>query len=153
MSSAAEKLDSVLELDPREAAARVAAAGRDEREWLDEFAENLDRYRAAQSLARTLSVWGLNQSQAAELFGVTRQAISKWLDRGAPSERAQAIADLAAASDLLVHYLKRDRIPAVVRRPAADLSNRSLLELLETGDTAAVLDACRQMFRFELAQS
>ncbi|HNP35865.1 MAG TPA: hypothetical protein PKK10_08430 [Woeseiaceae bacterium] len=153
MISRAEKLDFVTQLDPREAAAQVAAAGQGERAWLDEFAENLDRYRASQSLARVLSTWNLSQSHAARLFGVSRQALNKWLERGVPAERTLAIADLAAATDLLVHYLKRDRIPAVVRRPAIALNNQSLFTLLEAGDSAAVLDACRQMFRFELAQS
>lgn len=149
---AALQLDTVTDLDPREAAAQLAAAGQSQREWLDRFAEHLDRYRAAQSLSRILGAWGLSQSDAARLFGVSRQALGKWLDRGAPVERARAIADLAAATDLLVHFLKRDRIPAVVRRPVPSLDGRSLLEVLETGDTAAVLETCRAMFRFEKAQ-
>lgn len=146
------KLDTVTDLDPREAAAQLVAAGQSEREWLDRFAEHLDRYRAAQSLSRILGAWGLSQSEAARLFGVSRQAFGKWLDRGAPAERARAIADLAAATDLLVHFLKRDRIPAVVRRPVSALDGRSLLGVLETGDTGAVLETCRAMFRFEKAQ-
>ncbi len=146
------KLDTVTDLDPREAAAQLVAAGHGEREWLDRFAEHLDRYRAAQSLSRILGAWGLSQSEAARLFGVSRQAFGKWLDRGAPAERARAIADLAAATDLLVHFLKRDRIPAVVRRPVSALDGRSLLGVLETGDTGAVLETCRAMFRFEKAQ-
>jgi len=60
---------------------------------LDEFAEHLDRHRAEQSLARTLAVWGLSQSEAARLFDVSRQAVSKWLDSGVPAERGEAVAD------------------------------------------------------------
>ena len=55
---------------------------------------------------------------------------------------------VAAATDLLVHHLKRERIPAVVRRPAEGLRGRSLLELLEHSDSAAILEACRRMFAF-----
>ena len=44
-------------------------------------------------------------------------AVSKWLEQGGPAERVETVADLAAATDLLVRYLQRDRIPAVVRRP------------------------------------
>lgn len=69
-----------------------------------------------------------------------------------PVERAKAIADLAASTDLLVRYLKRDRIPAVVRRPVAALENRSLLDLLADGDTTTLLEACRDMFLFDRAQ-
>ncbi|MGH8167364.1 MAG: hypothetical protein ACREQ1_09000 [Woeseiaceae bacterium] len=152
MSRAARHLQNVSELDPRDAAAELVAAHQGERRWLDEFAEYLDRHRAGQSLARTLAVWDLNQSQAARLFGVSRQALNKWMEHGVPAERAEAIAQLAAATDLLVRYLKRDRIPAVVRRPVAALEDKSLLDLLQGGDTAALLEACRGMFRFDQAQ-
>jgi hypothetical protein len=87
------------------------------------------------------------------LFGVSRQAVSKWIDTGVPVERSETVADLAAATDLLVHYLKRDRIPAVVRRPIARMSDRSLLDLLAAGESRVVLSACRDMFAFERAQS
>ena len=64
-----------------------------------------------------MDVWDLSQAAAARRFHVSRQAFAKWLRQGAPAERATAVADLAAATDLLVRHLKRDRIPAVVRRP------------------------------------
>ena len=147
------QLDNITGLDPRAAATFLAAAHQEQRGWLDEFAEYLDRCRAGQSVARTLSVWGLSQSEAARLFGVSRQAVSKWIGAGVPVERSEAVADLAAATDLLVHYLQRDRIPAVVRRPVARMSNRSLLELLADGQTQAILAICREMFAFERAQS
>ncbi|HET6630774.1 MAG TPA: hypothetical protein VFG91_13450 [Woeseiaceae bacterium] len=149
MSRPAVKL---TDLDPRDAAAMLAADQQHQRGWLDEFAASLDRHRAGQALARILSAWDLNQSEAARLFGVSRQALSKWVERGVPGERTEAIADLAAATDLLVHHLQRDRIPAVVRRPAAALGNRSLIDLLSDGDTRGLLDACRDMFRFDRAQ-
>ncbi len=95
-----------------------------------------------------LAVWGLSQAELGRLFGVTRQAVSRWLVEGAPSTQLEAFADLAAATDLLVHYLEADRIPAVVRRPAARLDGRSLIDLVEEGDTRAVLEACRSMFDF-----
>jgi predicted transcriptional regulator len=151
MSRPAVKLSHLTDLDPRDAAARLAADQRDDRGWLDEFAESLDRYRAAQSFARVLSVWDLSRSEAARFFGVSRQALSKWLRQGVPAERSETVADLAAATDLLVHHLKRDRIPGVVRRPASELANRSLLDLLAAGDTRVLLAACRDMFRFEQA--
>ena len=94
-------------------------------------------------------MWGLSQAEAARLFGVSRQAIGKWLYKGIPPERARAISDLAVATDLLVRYLKRDRIPAVVRRPVAALDEASLMDLLARGDTRMLLATCRDMFQFE----
>ena len=145
---ATQLIDAVGRLDPKTAAQRLIEAQKDRAGWLDAFAEQLDRARHANTLERVLVVWDINQSDAARLFGVSRQAISKWLSQGVPPDRAGAIADLAAATDLLVHHLKRERIPAVVRRKAPALNNESLLGLLERQDAQAVLAACRAMFAF-----
>jgi len=145
--SAEDLMAGVSRLDPRAAARRLIEA-QGESAWLDAFAEQLDRERNAEALARVLAAWDLNQSDAARLFDVSRQAISKWLKQGVPPERADGVALLAAATDLLVHYLKRDRIPAVVRRPAPGLGDRSLLDLAGQRRFRDVLAACREMFDF-----
>lgn len=144
---------SILDLAPEDAAEQIFTAHRHERAWLDLFIESLDRRRAAESFTRTLEVWDVNQAEAARLFGVSRQAVGKWLRRGVPPQRAGAVADLAAATDLLVHHLKRDRIPAVVRRHIPALDGVSLMGLLAQGETRALLAACRAMFRFEQAHA
>lgn len=151
MVESALNVADLSELDPRDAASKVALAFQGQPGKLDEFAQHLDRYRAGQSLARTLAVWGLSQSEAAQLFGVSRQAVSKWTNRGVPSDRSETIADLAAATDLLVQYLQRDRIAAVVGRPIAALENGSLIELLAAGQTRTILSTCRAMFDFDQA--
>lgn len=146
-------LEEVSHLDPKTAAERLIRAQGSHSGWLDDFAEQLDRRRNADALKRILSVWDLNQSEAALVFGVSRQAISKWFESGVPAERAIVIAELGAATDLLVRHLKRDRIAAVVRRPAARLGERSLLDLLLAHDYHSVLLACRSMFAFGDAHS
>ena len=135
--------------DAEEAAERTFREHRYDGGWLDAFIASLNRRRAVDALTRTTETWGLSQAEAARLFGVSRQAIGKWRRRGVPPDRASAVADLAAATDLLVHHLKRDRIPAVVRRPIPALGGVSLVELLRRSDTGAVLAACRDMFRFD----
>jgi predicted transcriptional regulator len=144
---------SRLEADPKRAAEQVFSAHKGEQEWLDAFAEHLDRQRSGQSLARSLSIWGLSQAETARLLGVSRQAIGKWIERGVPAERAQWLGDLAAATDLLVHYLQRDRIAAVVRRPIAVLSGQSLLDLLRGDNSLEMLNLVRAMFDFDRAQT
>jgi hypothetical protein len=136
-----------LEDDPAAVAARIAEEHRDAPGWLDRFADELDRLRSAGELRRLLEVWSLSRGDAARLFGVSRQAVAKWMAAGVPAERAAAVADLGAATDLLVHYLRRDRIPAVVRRPSPALGGQSLLRLAAT-DPAAVLRSTREMFDF-----
>ena len=140
-------------LAPDEAAEQILAAHGHESAWLDAFAESLDRRRASRSFARTIEAWGLGQAEAARLLGVSRQAIGKWLRQGIPPERAYEISDLAAATDLLLRYLKRDRIPAVVRTPIRALDGMSLTDLLGRRDTRTLLSACRTMFRFEQAHA
>ena len=98
-------------------------------------------------------MWRLSQSEAATLFGVSRQARGKWLDKGVPAGRAEAISDLSAATDLLVRHLKRDRIQTVVRRRADAMDGRSLIDLVAASETREVLDACRSMFDFQQAQT
>jgi len=140
---------TLAQLDPRTAAEQVFAEH--EGAWLDAFTEHLDRRRFGQSLARTLSVWGLSQADAARLLGVSRQAVGKWLENGVPSDRIELVADLAATTDLLVHYLKRDRIPAVVRRPIHARARVSLLQMLAQGRSTELLETCRDMFDFARA--
>jgi hypothetical protein len=136
------------ELAPDEAAATLVEAHRGDPSWLDAFEDELDRRRSGAELARILRVWGLTRTDAGALFGISRQALSKWIDDGVPTDRAEAVADLAAATDLLVRHLKRDRIPAVVRRAAPALGGTSLVGLLADGDTSRLLAATRAMFRF-----
>lgn len=154
---------AIQKLRPEEAARRVFRAREQDSAWLDRFTESLAGYRegpggtshtARQSgsdLVRTIGLWQLSQAKAAALFGVSRQAFAKWLQRGVPADHAVAVADLKAATDLLERYLKRDRIPAVVRRPIPRLEGVSLLDLLSRGETNQVLSACRAMFDFERA--
>ena len=108
--------------------------------------------RAGDVFAQTVDAWGLSQAEAASVFGVSRQAIRQWQRHGVPPELADAVANVAVATDLLVRYIKRDRIPAVVRRPIPAVDGVSLLDLLARGDSGAVLAACRDMFRFDRAQ-
>lgn len=114
-------------------------------EWLDRLSDELDQRRIGRELQRTLEVWGLSQAEAARLFGVSRQAIGKWIATGVPADRTPAVADLAAATDLLVRHLRRERIPAVVRRAAPIAGEASLLDLAGD-DPRRALDAVRAMF-------
>ncbi|MGM0575328.1 MAG: hypothetical protein ACQEXJ_06330 [Myxococcota bacterium] len=141
------------EADPRRLARAILEAHEGESGWLDAFSEALEAERAGQDLRRVLAVWGLTQADAARSFRVSRQAIGRWLSRGVPPARVEAVADLSAATDLLVRYLKRERIPAVVRREASALGGRSLLDLLQAGETRGILEAVRAMFGFEAVQA
>lgn len=138
----------VVKEDPKRLVSQLVEAGRDRPGWLAALAGELESQVLVDPLRRFLRVWGLSASEASRLFGVSRQALSKWLAQGIPADRLEMVADLAAATDLLVRYIKLDRIPATVRRKAARLGGRSLLDLLAAGDIHGTLEACRAMFDF-----
>lgn len=114
--------------------------------WMNRFLTELDHITERSQLARVLDVWSLSVAEAGRMFGVSRQAVDKWLTRGVPEQRRPVMADLAAVTDLLVRYLKRDRIPTVVRRPAAVLDGASMLDLARSGRTSELLVYTREMF-------
>lgn len=132
--------------DPGAAAARLLADHDDA--WVMTLTDELDRHLRTRRLERIMRLWGLSRTDLGAMFGISRQAVSKWLAHGVPPDRAVAVADVDAITDLLGHYLKRDRIAAVVRRRAPRLGDRSLIELIAAGRSAEALDLTRQMFAF-----
>ena len=147
------RVATIRNLAPNEATEQILAAHGHESAWLDAFVESLDRRRASRSFARIIKAWGLRHAEAARILGVSRHAIGKWTRQGTPPDRAPEISDLAAATDLLVRYLKRARIPAVVQRPFRALDGTSLTDLPGREDTRTLLSAYRAMFRFEQAHA
>lgn len=139
-------VDIAADSDPAEFAASLAHAG--DAEWLDAFTVALNRQRSANRARYIFAAWGINHSEAGRIFGVTRQAVSRWTTEGIPASQEVTFADLAAATDILTHYLRSDRIPAVVRRPAPALDGQSLIDLLRNGRSADIVAACAAMFQF-----
>jgi hypothetical protein len=121
-------------------------------EWLRILIDDLDQRLRTRPLERLLTLWSLSEAQGAELFCVSRRAFMKWLKKGPPAERAEAIAALAAATDLLAHHLKHERVAAVVRRENPQLSGRSLLELASAGEYTKVRSAVEMMFGWRRIQ-
>ena len=91
----------------------------------------------------TMKVWGLTPRQVDDAFRAWRSN----------ADLLHAMSDLTAATDLLVRYLKADRIPSVVRKRIPGCRGDSLLTLLKRGDTRKLLTTCRDMFRFERAHN
>jgi hypothetical protein len=136
---------------PHVVAERLVAEAPD-RAWLRALVDDLDARLRTDPLERLLSLWGLSASEAARAFGVTRQALSKWRQSGVPADRTPALMDHAAATDELDRRVKRERIPAVVRRPAPDLAGRSLLDLAMENRHAEVRQAVARMFDLSRVQ-
>jgi hypothetical protein len=73
----------------------------------------------------------LSETELGRLFGVSRQAVGQWRERGVPSSRMAKVATVAAICDLLDHRLKAERIPGIARRPADAYGGLSMLEMIE----------------------
>jgi DNA-binding XRE family transcriptional regulator len=107
--------------------------------------------RVRSPLDRVASVLGVSRTELAHLFGVRRQAIEQWEARGVPGERQEKLATLDAIVDLLTAKLKTDRIPAVVRRPAAAYGGQSILEAIKAGNEGLVLGELGNAFDWAAA--
>jgi transposase-like protein len=136
---------------PHEVAQRLLADAPDTA-WVRALVDDLDRRLHAAPLERLIVLWGLSASEAARMFGVSRQALSKWRQFGPPADRGPAIAALDSATDLLDRYVKRERIPAVVRRPAANVGGKSLFELACEGRHDQVRDTLEETFDLRRVQ-
>ena len=137
--------------DPHDVAERLVATAPDAA-WLRALTDDLDRHLRTLPLERFLSLWDVSATEAARAFGVTRQAIAKWRRAGVPPDRAAALADLATATDVLDRRVKRERIPAVVRRAASNLGGQSLYGLMSEGRHGEVRDAVVAMFDLSRVQ-
>ena len=93
--------------------------------WLGTFADQLHRRLPSVSLTKILRVWNLRNQEAADGFGVSSEMLEEWIKDGVPSHGVKRLSDLSAATDVLLHYLKPDRIPAVVRKPIGRLDGKS----------------------------
>jgi hypothetical protein len=136
---------------PHDLAERLIAEA-PSREWLRALTDDLDRELRRDPLERLLALWDLSATEAARAFSVSRQALSKWRRAGVPAERIPALMELSEATDLLDRRVKRERIPAVVRRPADNLGGRSLLDLAFGGRHSEVREAVAEMFDLRRVQ-
>lgn len=114
--------------------------------WLRDLVDALDREVRVEPLQRLTTLWDLSNAAAARIFGVSRQAFAKWLASGPPAERADDIAAVDNITGTLDRYVKRERIPAVVRRSSPKAGGRSIIELLESGDYQQVEELVRSTF-------
>jgi len=88
----------------------------------------------------------LTETEIGRLFGVSRQAVGQWRDRGVPSNRMTRVTTVAAICDLLGHQLKAERIPGVARRPAEAYGGLSMLDMIERGREDELLRMIRRTF-------
>jgi DNA-binding XRE family transcriptional regulator len=97
-------------------------------------------------LRRLMEAFELSKTELASLFGVRRQAVDQWLERGVPSERQEKVQTLVAICDLLERKLKPGRLAGVARRPADAYGGKTMLELIAAHRHRELLDLVRDSF-------
>lgn len=99
-------------------------------------------------LRRAMTILDLTSSEMADLMGVKRQAVDKWLLASPPVDRAAKIAVISEIADILHHRL-RDGLPAAVaRRPADAYGGRSMLELIKNDEHEWLHQSVRNSFDY-----
>jgi hypothetical protein len=127
-------------------AADVLSRTKGDADVLRKLLDRLDRELSAGPLERTVRLWDVSVAQLGRMFGVSRQAAAKWLVDGPPAARRDQVALLGQATDLLDEWVKRERIPAVVRRPVEALGGRSRLDVALAGEFELLRDELRDTF-------
>jgi DNA-binding XRE family transcriptional regulator len=97
-------------------------------------------------LRRVMDAFELSKTELASLFGVRRQAVDQWLERGVPSERQEKVQTLVAICDLLERKLKPGRLAGVARRPADAYGGKTMLELIAADRHRELLELVRESF-------
>ena len=97
-------------------------------------------------LRRLMDAFELSKTELGALFGVRRQALDQWLERGVPSERQEKVQTLIAIADLLERKLKPGRLAGVARRPADAYGGKTMLELIVAGRHRELLELVRDSF-------
>jgi DNA-binding transcriptional regulator YdaS (Cro superfamily) len=97
-------------------------------------------------LERVMDLFGLDRTELARLFGVSRQAVGQWLMRGVPPERAAKLTAVLSTGELLNRKLRPGVLPGVARRPAEAYGGKSMLELITADRHDWLLDDARASF-------
>jgi hypothetical protein len=111
----------------------------------------IERRLGTEPLARVERVWGLSGAEVAAIFGVSREGYRKWRS-GVPPERADAVAALDRATQVLLGKVKVDRIPAYVRRPVPLLGGRTLYEIARTAGPLRLVEEVEGLFDIRRVQ-
>jgi predicted transcriptional regulator len=101
-------------------------------------------------MERIKEVFDLSLTQLGALFGVSRQAVSQWLEVGVPEDRLEKVATVGSIADLLEYRLRTERIPGVVRREASAYGGISALEMIKQDRHDELLASVKGSFEWSV---
>lgn len=109
-------------------------------------AATLELDRQKPPLQRIADVFDLSMTELGRLFGVTRQAVAGWMERGVPSARQPKVHTILELCELLERNLRRESISAIARKRASAYGGRSMLEMIATDRHEQLLEKTRASF-------
>ncbi len=104
--------------------------------------------RSTSPLRRAMTTLDLSSSDIADVMGVKRQAVDKWLLAGPPADRIAKIGALAEVADILSYRLRDGTAAVVVRRCADGYDGRSMLEVFADDDHEWLLRSVKDSFDY-----
>jgi len=99
-------------------------------------------------LRRAMTTLGLSSGDVAELMGVKRQAVDKWLLAGPPLDRVAKLGTISEIADILRHRLREGMPAVVVRRQATAYGGRAMLDLIASDEHDWLLQSVRESFDY-----
>jgi DNA-binding XRE family transcriptional regulator len=100
---------------------------------------------------RAREAFDLSKTELAELFGVSRQAVDRWIETGVPGDRQEKLSAMLSLADLLERKLKPGRLPGIARRPADAYDGETMLALIRDDRHQELLDKVRASFEWDVA--
>lgn len=146
LTSRVRQLIGLRALDPGQTGAGAAVDDLAARRFLRRVRFHLNHPDDEHPLRRLIEALDLSKTELGSLFGVRRQAIDQWLERGVPAERQEKVQTLLAVVDLLERKLKPGRLPGVARRPAEVYGGETMLGLIAADRHRELLEQVRASF-------
>lgn len=151
LASRVRQLIGLHALEPGEAGLGTAIDDVAAERFLRRVRFHLSHPNDEHPLRRLMEAFDLSKTELGSLFGVRRQAIDQWLERGVPAERQDKLQTLLAVVDLLERKLKPGRLPGVARRPAEAYGGKTMLGLIAADRHRELLEQVRASFDWATA--
>ncbi len=100
----------------------------------------------ATPLSRVMHLFGLDRTELARLFGVTRQAVEQWEQRGVPPDRQAKLSTVEAIGELLARKLRPGTLPGVARTRADAYQRETMLDMIAHDRQDALIEDVRASF-------